>query len=156
MGRDALPDAEKIRRGTFCENRSDNTRRTTAVGNVLTFPTITQIPKCKFPLPEDGLGIQTYNRWCQNLIDAGLLTEVSLGFVESLAIADHTIDISIRQGKAPPGRATNDRNRALAKLELLNVDKGIVKGQTKKGAFGKNGFPARLRLFAAHRAHRPK
>lgn len=156
MGRHPLSDEEKKRRGTFREEQSDNSRRVSAVGNVLAFPTLTNVPPCSFPLPENGKGMHTYNSWCRDLIEAGLLTKVSLAFIEQLAIADHTIEQAILSGKTPPGRATNDRGTALRRLELLNVDQNLVAGQTKKGVFGKNGFPARLRLSAQHRARRSK
>ena len=156
MGRHALSDEEKKRRGTFREEQSDTARKTAAVSNVLAFPVITDIPRCEFPLPENGAGMRTFNSWCRDLIDAGLLTKISVGYITNLALADHKIESCLTTGKNIPDRLSIVRQSALSKLELLNVDKNIVTGQTKKGVFGKNGFPARLRVPAAHRARRSK
>lgn len=156
MGRHAKTDAQKIADGTFKQSRSETARKTAAVSNVLAFPVINDIPRCDFPLPEDSVGMRTFNSWCRDLIDAGLLTKVSLGYVTNLALADHKIEVCLLAGKNVPDRLSIVRQSALMKLEALNVDKDLVSGQTKKGIFGKNGFPARLRLPASHHARRSR
>jgi hypothetical protein len=156
MGRNPKTDAQKIAEGTYKDSRSEQARKTAAVSNVLAFPVETSIPKCKFPLPENGAGMQTYNDYCQRLLKAGLLTKVSLEFVTTLAITDHKIEAAFKAGKAPASRDLIVKNSIASKLDMLNVDQDVVTGQTKKGVFGKNGFPARLRLSAAHHARRPK
>lgn len=154
MGRMPLSDAEKKARGTFKPGESENSRATAAVSNVLAFPVFSQIPPCSLPFREHSKGLRVYTEWCQDLVDAGLLTKVSLKWVEQLAIAEEKIDACIRLSKNVPDRAMEHRATALRHLERLNVDKSLVEGQAKTGAFRKNGFPSRLRLPAAHRARR--
>lgn len=156
MGRYALSDEEKKRRGTFREEASDAARKTAAVSNVLAFPVEPSIPKCRLPLPEDSVGIGVYNDWCQRLFNAGLLTKVSLAFIENLVLIEDKIDRALRAGKPVASRDMIVRQSVISKLELLNVDQNLVAGQTKTGVFGKNGFPSRLRLPSAHRARRSK
>lgn len=156
MGRNALSDEEKKRRGTFREGQSDSARRTAAVSNVLAFPVEPSIPKCRLPLPADSIGHSVYNDWCQRLFSAGLLTKVSLAIVENLVLVEDKIDRALRAGKPVASRDMIVRQSVITKLELLNVDQNLVAGQTKKGVFGKNGFPTRLRVPASHRARRSK
>lgn len=156
MGRHAISDAEKIAKGTFKPSTSEEARRTAAVSNVLAFPVEPSIPKLRLALPEDSIGHGVYNDWCQRLFNAGLLTKVSLAFIENLVLVEDKIDRALRIGKPVASRDMIVRQSIISKLELLNVDQNLVTGQAKTGVFGKNGFPARLRLPAAHRARRSK
>lgn len=156
MGRQALTDDEKKRRGTYRDGQSDTARRVAAVSNVLAFPVEPKVPKCRLPLPDGSAGLAVYDDWCQRLFNAGLLTKVSIGFIENLALVEDKIDRALRSDKSVASRDMIVRQSVLSKLELLNADQSIVSGQTKTGVFGKNGFPARLRLPASHRARRSK
>lgn len=155
MGRHAQSDEQKKAKGTFKPSQSDEARRTVAVSNVLVFPAIPSIPKCSLPIPEDGAGMRAYNSTCQDLLNAGLLTKITLRLAENLALVEHNIESSLLAGKKVTGRDLTVRASVVSKLEMLNVDQNIVAGQTKKGTFGTNGFAGRLRGPSDHRAKRP-
>lgn len=154
MGIHALSDAEKKRRGTFKPEKSEEARARKAVDNVMAFPVLDEVPRCRWPLKPNGLGLQSYTSWCRRLINAGLLTDVSLGYVEQFAIAEDKIEKRLDGGLDVPDKAMEVRRSALMKLEALNVDTSLVPNQAQKGAFGKNGFAGRLRDPADHRARR--
>lgn len=145
-----LSDEEKARRGTLQagEKQIDFARR--EIGKVLAFPAINTIPEPSFPLNEHGK--RTYDQWATRLRDNGLLTSVSLGRIETLALQDHTIAKAMELLKPPPNSAMVERRKILEWLEGLNVDKSVISGETKKGSFASNGLPNRLRTPSEHRA----
>lgn len=145
-----VSDAEKERRGTLKtgETQIDTAKR--EIGKVLAFPAIKNIPEPSFPLNEKGMA--TYREWTQKLRDVGLLTSVSLGRIETLALLDHSIAKAMEVHKSPPNSSMDGRRKIMDWLDGLNVDTTVISGETKKGTFSSNGFPNRLRTPAEHRA----
>lgn len=154
MGRNALSDEEKKRRGTFRPDKSEEARKAEAVGNVLAFPVLTTIPPCSFPFEKDSKGDQAYKKWATDLFNAGLLTEISKAQVEQYALTEHNIASYFASGKPVPARQLDLRRAALVKLEMLNVDTNLVESKTQSGVFKTNGFAGRLRRLADHKAKR--
>lgn len=150
MARTPLTDEEKLRRGTLDARTSEAGRARREVAKVLAFPVLRKVPKPSFPLGERGR--QSFDYWTRRLHDAELLTAVSLGKIENLALADDEISAKIAGGKSVPVRLMEKRDQSLNWLQSLNVDGSVISGETKKSAFASHGFPNRLRTPAEHRA----
>lgn len=150
MGRPSLPDEEKIRRGTYREDTSEAARARSAAAKVLKFPVLREMPEPRFSLGQ--VGRKTFDFWARKLLEAGLLTEISLAHVEGLAIADEQIEARISQGREVSNSSLLARSKYLQHLEALNVDTSFHANQAKKSEFASHGFPNRLRTPAEHRA----
>lgn len=150
MGRNRLSDDEKRARGTFQSNTSADAYGRREVSKVLQFPVLREIPKPTFHLGDRGM--ETFNFWARKLLDAGMLTRLTLDKIEGLALADDKLAARLKAGREISDATLNARLQYLKYLEGLNVDTAVVAGQTKKSAFATNGFPNRLRSPAEHRA----
>lgn len=113
------------------------------VGNVVYLDVLSEIPECDFKLGKKGQ--KTYNSWCKNLLDAGLLTIKTIGFIENLAIADDLTDKSLRNGGKNMRVAAEMKRSALLKLDKLDADSIIVTPGQSKGAFSNFGFAKRAK-----------
>jgi hypothetical protein len=152
MGRTPLSDQEKIRRGTLDDRSSEGARAKERMNTVLAFPALKQVPKPTFLLREKGR--EQFDFWCRKLLDAGLLTRITVGEIENLALVADKIQSALDQGKNPSGQDINLRRLLLTKLESLNVDTSFFAAAKNKSAFAQNGFPSRLRSPAEHQARR--
>jgi hypothetical protein len=147
-----LTDEEKLARGTLDERTSEAARGKREIGKILKFPVLREIPEPKFVLTP--VGRKTFDFWAKKLMEAGLLTESSIGYIENLALADDSITAAIAKGKSPAYTLLETRRKNLQWLETLNVDTSVAAGQTQKGTFASHGFANRLQLPADHRARR--
>lgn len=154
MGRKALSDAEKKSRGTYRADRSEEARLGRAVGKVLAFPIMSEIPSSGIAFPDRSRGDLVYKEFCSDLMRAGLLTKISQKWIEQFALSEHTIAAYIAQGKLVPVRIMEMRRSALLELKMLNVDQEIVSRQMKSNRFATNGFPTRLGSPEEHKAIR--
>lgn len=145
-----LTDEQKKRRGTLRSDTSAESIGQKAVTKILEFPVLREIPKSQFPFNETGK--ETFDYWAVRMRDAGLLTKVSFGQIESLALQDHIIADAMAAGKMPPQVAVQERRKILTWIEGLNVSDSVVSGKRAKSNFASNGFPNRLRDPASHRA----
>lgn len=143
-------DEDKKARGTFQSNRGAEAMARQKVSKVLQFPVLREMPESSFPLGESGR--KTFEFWARKLLEAGLLTEVTLRQVEGLAVADQKIADRLAKGREVSDATIETRRKVLHYLEGLNVDTSFFANQTKKSAFASNGFPNRLRTPAEHRA----
>lgn len=153
MGRYASSDAEKLAKGTFDKRYSQEERNRQTVNKVLAFPVLKEIPKPGFPLSEEK-GLGTFKYWAEKLLDAGLLTHITVGYIENLALLDDKLH---KAAASPKGVSTKDldqRRHMLAKLEALDVDTTLFAAAKNKSSFAQNGFPSRLRSPAEHQARR--
>lgn len=152
MGRTPMTDEEKVKRGTLDKRYSDEARGKATMNKVLAFPVLREIPDPTFPLREKGEKV--FKFWCHKLLDAGLLTQITAGDVETFALNEDKIQGRIDVGKELSDRTLEVRRICLQKLEALNVDTTIHAGAKNKSAFAKNGFPNRLLASAEHTAKR--
>jgi hypothetical protein len=149
-----LTDAEKIARGTLDERTSETARAKREIGKILAFPVLKEIPAPTFPLNE--VGTKTYQFWANRLLDTGLLTQVSLGHIENLAMTEDIIASNLKSGERPAVNLLEARRKSLQWLETLNVDTTVFAGEAQKGAFSSHGFPGRLRAPSEHLARRSR
>ena len=147
-----LSDKEKIKRGTLDNRTSRAARETSRMDNVFAFPILKKIPKPGIPLKDKG--IATFKFWCEKLLDAGLLTSITVEEVQNLALIDDMITERILAGKSPSIRSIEIRRQHLLKLESLNVDRAVYTDVKSKSAFSHCGFSNRLRSIADHKAVR--
>lgn len=147
-----LSDDEKRRRGTLDARYSEDARARERMSTVLAFPVLKEIPKPSFPLKEKGE--EQFKFWCERLLDAGLLTRITVGEIENLALVADKIQYALDRRKQPSAQDINLRRLALVKLESLNVDTTFFAAAKNKSAFAQNGFPGRLRSPEEHQARR--
>lgn len=145
-------DQEKIALGKLDKRWSDDARAKDRMNKVLAFPVLKSIPEPSFPLLDKGK--QTFQFWCEKLLDAGLLTRITVGEIENLALLDDKIQRSLNKGNSPGINELGLRRSHLAKLESLNVDTTFFAAAKNKSTFAQNGFPGRLRTPAEHQAIR--
>ena len=143
MGIYGLSDAAKVAAGKPLDPRStEEARAKTALErSVIPFPRLRDVPEPSIPLQEAGR--KTYDSWARRLRDSGLLTVITAGFIEQLALADDAIRAQSGLGKMPSSRFLEIRRGALLKLESLNVDHSLVPDPDKQNRFARNGFPGR-------------
>ena len=155
MGRRSQSDEAKLSAGKQIDPRySDEARAKDRMATVLAFPVLKKIPKSEFPLGKKGT--ETFKYWCERILDAGLLTKITVGEVETLALIDDKIDRQLSDNKSPSAQDLDLRRKSLAKLETLNVSTGYYANETQKSEFAENGFPNRLRTRAQHKAKRTR
>lgn len=150
----ALTDAEKIARGTLDDRTSSASRAKREIAKILAFPVLKEIPEPTFPLEEKGRA--TFDFWSNRLLNSGLLTQVSLGYIENLAMTDDIIADHLSKKERPAVNLLEARRKSLQWLETLNVDSTVYAGEAKKGAFATHGFARRLRTPADHMVARTK
>lgn len=149
--RHGLSDAAKIAAGKrIGPGESEAERLLSRAKNVLMFPRLREIPKPSLPL--GGAGTAVFDRWMRRLFDAGLLTEILVGHVEQLALAEDAIVALSAANRPITAKWLEIRRGALTKLEALNVDTSLIPGQGADNRFETNGFPARRRSAAAKAA----
>lgn len=147
MGRPALTDAQKIAQGTFDPRYSEEARAERSGQTVVAFPTLQDIPECRFPLEPGGIGQQTYDRLIRTLHEQGRLTMLTHMKVEILASSMEDLHTKMRTGMRVPANLMSRIMVSIAELERESVDRAFngssVKGQENK--FLANGFAARRR-----------
>lgn len=150
MGNRRLPDEEKAQMGTLHSGNTVEALKAKTVSKILEFPVMREIPKSAFPF--NKLGQETFDYWAVRLRDAGMLTKVSFGQIENLALQDHIISKAMDEGRMPPQVAVDQRRKILIWLEEMNVSESVISGKRAKSVFATNGFPNRLRSIAEHQA----
>jgi hypothetical protein len=147
MGRPALTDAAKLAKGTFDPRYSEEARAERSGQTVVAFPTLQEIPECRFPLEPGGIGQQTYDRLIRTLHEQGRLTMLTHMKVEILAAGMEDLRNKMASGMRVPAGLPSRLMTSIAELERESVDRAFngssVKGQENK--FLSNGFAARRR-----------
>ncbi len=148
MGIHGQTDAAKIAAGKTLDKRSTEEARARQAleRSVIPFPRLRDVPEPSIPLSE--VGRKVYDAWSRRLCDSGLLTAITSGFIEQLALADGAIHDQSAAGKTPSSRYMEIRRGALLKLESLNVDHSLVPDPDKQNRFSRNGFPGRRAIAA--------
>ena len=113
------------------------------VEKVALHPAFVEIPEPTLPLGEQGR--KTYDEWAPVLFRLGRLTQVTRGYIETLAISDQAIATSIANGKPPSSKVIENRNSVLRKLEVADIDASVAPTQPAKDDFVGFGFAGRLR-----------
>lgn len=143
MGRVAKSDEEKAAKGTLDKRYSQEARASEALSKVLAFPAFREIPATRIPLGPEGQRV--YDSWSRRLFDVGLLTEVSKGFVENLAMCEDKIHFAHGAGKMVSDKTLELRRTALLRLEGLNADINLAPTRNSQNPFAHCGFARRLR-----------
>ncbi|MCW5697359.1 MAG: hypothetical protein KIS96_11595 [Bauldia sp.] len=120
---------------------TEEARAMREVDKVVAFPKLREVPEPTVPLGTNGR--KTFDFWTRRLLEVGLLTAVSIGYVENLALADDKIHERRAAGKEVPDKTLELRRSMLLKLEALNVDQNLVPNPEKTNKFARNGFPGR-------------
>lgn len=145
MGRPALTDAEKKAKGTFDPRYSAEARAAAATSKVVAFPTLDQIPECRFPLKEGGHGQKAYTEIVRRLHEQQRLTMMAHLEVELLALGLDDIHSKLAAGQRVPSTAITTILGRLDKLQRMDVDRAFPgsEGGGRQNKFSRNGFASR-------------
>lgn len=143
MGRPHLSDAEKRQRGTFDPRYSEEARGKAAAAKVIAFPSLQDIPKCSFPLDEEGQRI--YDDLTRTLFEQGRLTVLTHLEISALAGGISAERGKIEKGKAPSAIAFVRFLERIDKLQRASVDRAYAGSSTdgRANKFQTSGFAAR-------------
>lgn len=143
MGRPALSDAEKKARKTFDPRYSEEARGEAAAAKVIAFPSLQDVPKCSFPLDEEGQRI--YDDLTRTLFEQGRLTVLTHLEVSALAGGISAERRKIDMGKAPSAIAFVRFMERIDKLQRASVDRAFAGSTTgdRQNKFARSGFAAR-------------
>lgn len=145
MGRPALTDEEKKAKGTFDPRYSAEARSERAGSVVVAFPTLQDVPPCRFPLTPGGAGQATYDQLIRTLHEQKRLTVLLHMEVEMLAAGLDNIHARMAQGKNVPASAFTNILARIDKLQRADHDRAYQGSQTEpqRNKFARNGFAAR-------------
>jgi hypothetical protein len=136
-----MSDKDKIARGTFRPDKSENARALAGLAKIHAFPTFREIPPSTVPL--GAVGQAEYDTMSRVLFDAGRLTLFTHRSIEALALAKDTVAMLHAVGKPVSGRLLEQMNRALGDLRLVDVDQSLVPHKPAVNRFANSGFAAR-------------
>lgn len=146
MGRPALTDAEKKAKGTFDPRYSAEARAEAATSKVVAFPTLEEIPACRFALKPKGHGEEVYTEVMRRLHEQKRLTMMVHIEVELLAATLDDIHAKMAAGQRVPASAFTSALARLDKLQRMDVDRAFHGSSTDRpNKFSRNGFAQRKR-----------
>lgn len=143
MGRPALSDAEKLRKGTFDKRYSQEARSVGAVTNLVAFPSLREIPACMFPL--DAQGQALYDELARVLFEQGRLTVLSHAELSALAGGMTQVRKKIESGAPAPAGAFKAFLERIDKLQKASIDRAYAGSSTegRSSKFRNSGFANR-------------
>lgn len=144
MGRPALSDAEKRAKGTFDPRYSAEARGERATSVVVPFPTLQDVPPCRFPLTPGGAGEQTFNQLIRTLHEQKRLTVLTHMEVEMLSAGLDNIHKRMAEGKNVPASSFTNILARIDKLQRAENDRAYAGSELpRQNKFARNGFAAR-------------
>lgn len=145
MGRPALTDGEKRAKGTLDKRYTEEARAERVSATVVAFPTLQKIPKCPFPLDNEGTKI--YDSLTRSLFEQGYLTTLTHLEISSLAASVTSMRTKMASGlNVPVGSFTSILER-IDKLQRANVDRAFhgQRSPDQRNKFASSGFAVRAK-----------
>lgn len=152
MGRQALSDEEKKKRGTFREDQSEATYAAKRAEKVVIGPWLTSIPDPEMPLNE--IGKAKYVQVTKLLFDQNKLTKVTCMDCEVLSLHWQNVQARVAAGKAPSADSLKQISAITQRLRIAE-DAPAIANPNQKSRFEGSGFanrrssPFRLRPLGA-------
>lgn len=151
MGRNALSDEEKRKRGTFRADQSEAAYAAARAEKVIVGPWLTAIPDPEMPLNE--IGKAKYDQVTKLLFEQNKLTKVTCMDCEVLALHWQNVQGRIAAGKAPSSDSLKQISAITQRLRIAE-DAPAIANPNQKSRFEGSGFsssrnsPIRLRPLA--------
>lgn len=140
-GHNRLSDAEKKRRGTFREDKSEVVMIERAASSVVAGPWLKEIPDPELPLNEHGL--KKYNSLCRALFDQNKLTVITRDSAEQAGVLFQEMKRRLDEGRPIPASLSDKYQRALSVLKIAEDAPIINNPEAKKNRFSGSGFAHR-------------
>lgn len=152
MGRYALSDEEKRKRGTFRADQSEAAYAAKRAETVVVGPWLKSIPEPTIPL--DAVGRAEYDRLTKLLFNGNKLTEVTCGDCERMAVMKQQMASRLAAGKSVSMDLIKRMDAISVRLRIAE-DAPAIANPNQKSRFEGSGFanrrssPIRLRPLAA-------
>lgn len=152
MGRHSLSDDEKIKRGTFREDWSEEAIAARNAAKVVTGVFLPRVPEPGFPLNE--IGRKKYDQLASLLLNQNKLTTVTCDDCERMAVMHQQMHACLESGKRVPMELIKRMDSISVRLRIAE-DAPAIANPGKKNRFEGSGFsnsrtsPIRLRPYQA-------